>query len=361
MEAQNQLALQELRDLHKVEVEHQTVKLQEELKKRTEELHKQELIIAELTSERQALATNLQGQSDQQLRCQEEIEMLKCQSEMLLEQQIGLLKDEFLTEKMSALQELEERFSNDLEKARAEHQMEKDRLMKQLEATNTEVLQLQDKVSSLTKDMAASQSQMDVLVQRRERENQEGEHLVAMLQSDVHAAQQERVHDSEYESDVSLDPEAPEFRSTVDSLIVAVNHALKVDDDSNAAPDHAVSFTRTKRSHKTFASHPDFLEIVKRHRERPDKRFTGKKELSGRLFGEKLDQLISDATGGKSKFLPQQRPKAAFQRQPYFRFRPFRTSPAWSNPAGFPRSDRSARSDRRLSLFQAESVLERKA
>ncbi|XP_069589372.1 pericentrin isoform X2 [Ranitomeya imitator] len=192
MEAQNQLALQELRDLHKVEVEHQTVKLQEELKKRTEELHKQELIIAELTSERQALATNLQGQSDQQLRCQEEIEMLKCQSEMLLEQQIGLLKDEFLTEKMSALQELEERFSNDLEKARAEHQMEKDRLMKQLEATNTEVLQLQDKVSSLTKDMAASQSQMDVLVQRRERENQEGEHLVAMLQSDVHAAQQER-------------------------------------------------------------------------------------------------------------------------------------------------------------------------
>ncbi|XP_077128520.1 pericentrin isoform X3 [Ranitomeya variabilis] len=192
MEAQNQLALQELRDLHKVEVEHQTIKLQEELKKTTEELHKRELIIAELTSERQALATNLQGQSDQQLRCQEEIEMLKCQSEMLLEQQIGLLKDEFLTEKMSALQELEERFNRDLEKVRAEHQMEKDRLMKQLEATNTEVLQLQDKVSSLTKDMDASQSQMDVLVQRRERENQEGEHLVAMLQSDVHAAQQER-------------------------------------------------------------------------------------------------------------------------------------------------------------------------
>ncbi|CAJ0952811.1 unnamed protein product, partial [Ranitomeya imitator] len=36
---------------------------------------------------------------------------------------------------------------------------------------------------------------------------------------------------------------------------------------------------RAKRSHKTFASHPDFLDIVRRHRERPDKRFTGKKAL----------------------------------------------------------------------------------
>ncbi|CAJ0958245.1 unnamed protein product [Ranitomeya imitator] len=35
------------------------------------------------------------------------------------------------------------------------------------------------------------------------------------------------VHDSEYESDVSLDPDAPEFKSTVDSLIEAVNHVLK--------------------------------------------------------------------------------------------------------------------------------------
>ncbi|CAJ0968537.1 unnamed protein product [Ranitomeya imitator] len=87
------------------------------------------------------------------------------------------------------------------------------------------------------------------------------------------------VHNSERESEVSFDPEAPEFRATVDSLIVAVNHALKVDDDSNSAPEHAVSFTRTKRSHKTFASHPDFLDIVRRHRERPDKRFTGKKDL----------------------------------------------------------------------------------
>ncbi|CAJ0955068.1 unnamed protein product [Ranitomeya imitator] len=86
-------------------------------------------------------------------------------------------------------------------------------------------------------------------------------------------------HDSEYESEAFLDPDSPEFQSTVDSLIEAVNHALKVDDDPNSAPDHTVSFTRTKPSHKVFASHPDFLDIVRRHRERPDKLFTGKKAL----------------------------------------------------------------------------------
>ncbi|XP_069839189.1 pericentrin isoform X2 [Dendropsophus ebraccatus] len=192
MEAQNQLALQELRDLHKVEVEHQTLHLQEEMKKMAEELHKQELLLAELTSERQTLSTEVQRKSDLQLQFQEEIELLKCQSEMLLEQQISLLKDEFSAEKKSALQELEEQFNEDMEKVKAEHQMEKDHFIKQLEDKNREMLQLQDKVSTLTKEMDASQSQMDVLVQRRERENQEGEHLVAMLRSDVQSAQQEQ-------------------------------------------------------------------------------------------------------------------------------------------------------------------------
>ncbi|XP_056392614.1 pericentrin [Hyla sarda] len=192
MEAQNQLALQELSDLHKVEVEHQTLKLQEEMEIMREELHKQERFIAELTSERQALSKELQKKSDQQLQFQEEIELLKCQSEMLLEQQISLLKEEFSAEKRSALQELEEQFNRDIEKVRAEHQLEKEHFMKQLEDKNAEMLQLQDKVLALTKEMDASQSQMDVLVQRRERENQEGEHLVAMLQLDAQTAQQEQ-------------------------------------------------------------------------------------------------------------------------------------------------------------------------
>ncbi|XP_066431819.1 pericentrin isoform X2 [Eleutherodactylus coqui] len=192
MEAQNQLNLQELHDLHNVEVEQHTLKLQTEKEKMIEELRKQEMFVAELSREREALSTELQRASDQQLHLQEEIELLKCQSEMLLEQQITLLKDEFSAEKRSALQELEERFIKDIEKVRAEQQMEKEHLAKQMEDKNTQVIQLQDKVSDLTKEMDVSQSRMDVLVQRRERENQEGEHLVAMLQSDVQTAQQEQ-------------------------------------------------------------------------------------------------------------------------------------------------------------------------
>ncbi|MEE6490797.1 hypothetical protein FKM82_016005 [Ascaphus truei] len=52
--------------------------------------------------------------------------------------------------------------------------------------------QLQDRVSALAEEMEASNSQLEMLVQRRERENQEGENLVAMLRSDVGSAQQEQ-------------------------------------------------------------------------------------------------------------------------------------------------------------------------
>ncbi|XP_063789326.1 pericentrin [Pseudophryne corroboree] len=198
MEAHNKLALEELRDLQKTEVHQQTQTLQSELKKMTEDLQKQELTITELNSQRQALSTDLQEKTEQHLQFQEEIELLKCQSEMLLEQQITVLKDEFNTEKKAALQEIEETLTRDAEKVQAEHQLEKDRLMEQLREANAQVLQLQEKICVLTKEMDASQSQMEVLVQRRERENQEEEHLVALLQSDAQTAyqQQKKLQDS---------------------------------------------------------------------------------------------------------------------------------------------------------------------
>ncbi|CAJ0953940.1 unnamed protein product [Ranitomeya imitator] len=49
-------------------------------------------------------------------------------------------------------------------------------------------------------------------------------------------------HDSEYESDASLDPDSSDFQKTVDSLIEAIDQTLKVDEDSNSVPDHAVHF-----------------------------------------------------------------------------------------------------------------------
>ncbi|CAJ0948174.1 unnamed protein product [Ranitomeya imitator] len=77
--------------------------------------------------------------------------------------------------------------------------------------------------------------------------------------------------ESECESDGSLDPDSPYFQKTVYSLIEAVNQTLKVEEDSGTALDQTVSFIRTKRSHRAFASHPEFRAIVNR----PDKRFTG--------------------------------------------------------------------------------------
>ncbi|CAJ0962152.1 unnamed protein product [Ranitomeya imitator] len=48
---------------------------------------------------------------------------------------------------------------------------------------------------------------------------------------------------------------------------------------------------------------------------------------AGRLFGEKLDQIISDATGGRKKFLPQQKPTRPFRMNNSFDSGPFVTTP----------------------------------
>ncbi|KAM4697863.1 pericentrin [Rhinophrynus dorsalis] len=196
MEEQHQTALQELRDLHKEEVQkqslEQTQKLREELHNLTEQLQKQEIVMTEMNSQRQDLSEELQEKSAQHLQLQEEMELLKCHSEMLLEQQIIQLKEESDAERKSALDEKEEQFRKEEEKMQASHQMELNHMTEQLQEKSRQVLQLQERVSALTKEMETADSQLEVLMQRRDRENQEGENLVAMLRSDVHNAQQEQ-------------------------------------------------------------------------------------------------------------------------------------------------------------------------
>ncbi|KAG8432539.1 hypothetical protein GDO86_016975 [Hymenochirus boettgeri] len=184
IELENQFSLQELRDLHLVEVQkslEQTQILQDELSKLTDQLQEQELLMAKLHSERQALTAELQVKTDQQLQLQKETELLKCQSEMLLEQQITKLKMEFEAEQIVSLQRLEEQFRSEAEKVQAAHQMELDQMTGQLQEKSRLILQLQE-----------NECQLEELAQRRERENQEGDNLVTMLHSDLHTAQQER-------------------------------------------------------------------------------------------------------------------------------------------------------------------------
>ncbi|XP_077304306.1 pericentrin isoform X2 [Lithobates pipiens] len=191
MEDHNKLALQELSNLHKIEVQQQTQTLQDELMKLTDERQKQELVITELNNQLQVLSTELQNKSNQLLQLQEEIELLKCQSEMLLEQQIAQLKEEFITEKKSAMQGIEEQFIIDSEKVHGELIKEKEVLMEKLEEHKKLVHQLQEKVSFLTNEMDGLQSQMETIVETRERENQEGKNLETILQAEVKRTRQE--------------------------------------------------------------------------------------------------------------------------------------------------------------------------
>ncbi|XP_053554864.1 pericentrin isoform X2 [Bombina bombina] len=193
LEEQNQQALQELQDLHRLDIQQQSLertnRLQEEMSNLQEQLQKYELLMTELNSQRQALSAELQQKAEQHVRFQEEIELLKCQSEMLLEQQITQLKDEFEAEKQSALKEKEKMLSGDVEKLQIAHKIEMDHM---LHEKNKEILELQEKVTILTKEMETTGSQLETLTQRRERENQEAENLVEMLRSDVQSVQQEQ-------------------------------------------------------------------------------------------------------------------------------------------------------------------------
>ncbi|CAJ0957172.1 unnamed protein product [Ranitomeya imitator] len=89
--------------------------------------------------------------------------------------------------------------------------------------------------------------------------------------------------DSDPESDEPLDLESPGYRSTIDSLIEAVNQSLQVDEEpATSSTDTSVSFKKSKRTHRVFANHPKFQAIVQRHRERPDKRFQGQRSLESK-------------------------------------------------------------------------------
>ncbi|KAM9305648.1 pericentrin [Gastrophryne carolinensis] len=188
MEERNALALQELSCLHEIEVQKQTQALQDELTKLKADLQKQEAVAAELGSQRQALSIEVQEKTSQLLQLQEEIELLKCQSEMLLEQQITQLKEEFVAEKRTFVQELEQQFARDLEKGCEENKC----LVEELDKKSEVALKLQEKISALTKEMEAFQSQMEAIVQTRERENQEGKNLETILQSEAQIARQEQ-------------------------------------------------------------------------------------------------------------------------------------------------------------------------
>ncbi|XP_068803772.1 pericentrin isoform X4 [Struthio camelus] len=202
MEEKHRKALQELQDLHEAEIKKHKEEYSRELQRELEKLkaqheREQEMYASASASEVETVRTALLAQFEevklkQQLQFQEEIELLKCQSEVLLEQQIAQLKEEFEAEKKTSLHDKEQVLIQEREKAQAVHEKEKEMLSVQLQEKAAIIIQLEKKVESLNHEMEETNSELETLLQRRDRENQEGGNLVAMLRSDINQSQDER-------------------------------------------------------------------------------------------------------------------------------------------------------------------------
>ncbi|KAM8806624.1 pericentrin [Eudromia elegans] len=202
MEEKHRKALQELQDLHEAAIkkhkEEYSRELQGELEKlKAQHEHEQEMYASASASEVETVRTALLAQFEevklkQQLQFQEEIELLKCQSEVLLEQQIAQLKEEFEAEKKTSLHDKEQVLIQEREKVLAAHEKEKEMLSVQLQEKADIIMQLEKKVESLNHQIEETNSELETLLQRRDRENQEGGNLVAMLRSDINQSQDER-------------------------------------------------------------------------------------------------------------------------------------------------------------------------
>ncbi|XP_017693575.1 PREDICTED: pericentrin isoform X6 [Lepidothrix coronata] len=202
MEEKHRKALQELQDLHEAEIrkhkEEYSRELEGELGKlKAQHEHEQELYASASASEVESVRKALLAQFEevklkQQLQFQEEIELLKCQSEVLLEQQIAQLKDEFEAEKKASLHDKEQMLIQEREEAQAAHQKEQEMLSVQLQEKTAVIIQLEKKVESLKHEIEETNSELETLLQQQDRENQEGGNLVALLRSDIEQSKEER-------------------------------------------------------------------------------------------------------------------------------------------------------------------------
>ncbi|XP_069423005.1 pericentrin isoform X18 [Ovis canadensis] len=135
--------------------------------------------------------------SDPQAGREEELELLECKPEASLEQQVTPLQYTFIqgkfgSERKAALHEKEEIPKLEHEKAHSIYEKEKESLSLQLQEKNNQILQLKDQILSLNREIEERHSELEKLQQRRERENQEGTALIAMLKSDVDLSHGER-------------------------------------------------------------------------------------------------------------------------------------------------------------------------
>ncbi|XP_041117257.1 pericentrin-like [Polyodon spathula] len=188
LEEQHQRAMQEL---HTTEVLRQQDEYSRQLQQERDELEalhqeQQQECSSASASEMEAVQEQFEEERSRQYRqFQEEIELLKCQSEVLLEQQITQLKEEFEAEKKAALEKHDVEFAEKHELSDKNYRELKDKLTAQIREQAAVITQLKEEVSVLQKEMEEKDSELETLLQTRESENEEGENLITMLRSDL--------------------------------------------------------------------------------------------------------------------------------------------------------------------------------
>ncbi|XP_068436282.1 pericentrin [Clinocottus analis] len=125
----------------------------------------------------------------------EEVELLKAQSEDRLQDRINQLKTEFEEQKEAELEDLKRSFTSEQEEKEQSYTDKMSQLTVQLQQLDTVVSQLRAEVGCLQGELEGKRAEMetlDTLLQRRERESQEGCNLLNMLTDDLQTAKAER-------------------------------------------------------------------------------------------------------------------------------------------------------------------------
>ncbi|CAL8273746.1 unnamed protein product [Merluccius merluccius] len=134
--------------------------------------------------------------SRQRLHFLEEVELLKVQSEERLQDRLGQLKAELEQCKEADLDEQRRGFNTEHEQKERGYTDKMSQLTAQLQQLDAVVAQLRAEVGCLQGELEGKRAEMetlDTLLQRRERESQEGGNLLNMLGQDLQTAKEDRL------------------------------------------------------------------------------------------------------------------------------------------------------------------------
>uniref|UniRef100_A0A3B3ZBW4 ELK domain-containing protein n=1 Tax=Periophthalmus magnuspinnatus TaxID=409849 RepID=A0A3B3ZBW4_9GOBI len=179
LEQQHSAALQELTSTYAAEIKQLTEQHQVQL----QEL--KNISARELEACRRELE---ESSSRQRQHFTEEVELLKVQSEDRLQDRLQQIKTEFEVLKEAELEKLRRSHTTEQEEKERSYTSKMSQLTAQLQQLDAVVAQLREEVGCLQGELEGKRSEMetlDTLLQRRERESQEGGNLLKMLTDDL--------------------------------------------------------------------------------------------------------------------------------------------------------------------------------